>query len=428
MRRFAIVESVLIVALLAACSDATTAPAAAPKPDDPPSTIAVAFCRGSDPAWVAFQDGESVWTRELPTTTGEIVTFRHTFMTNRGAIATAAHFASGLTTLSVWYGAPAELALVGDTLGNRCGVNGPRALLGTVAGVAANDVVSVRAGSFATAFRVDDGSRSFLLSGLVEGPQTILATRATRVNDVTTVNRVILRRTPALPDSSVIPVLDFGSMESFPPAVANVTIAGDGGEGISMNTMLITDNSRSILSFRTNDVNAVTRSYDAIPANKLAAGDLQVLTATTVPTGNNSIRLASAYFHTPVDQTLTMGPPIEGPVISFAAPTAGLQLRGTFIEQPAYDRLAQVTFQQGENTVVSLSMTAAYASLTGGLDLQLPDLASVSGFDPAWVIHRNEQVFWTATRTGGTLGLGIDRVPFDGATTRVAATSGTFTP
>ncbi|MFL5614402.1 MAG: hypothetical protein ACJ796_12150 [Gemmatimonadaceae bacterium] len=309
-----------------------------------------------------------------------------------------------------------------------CWPCGSRALLGTVAGVGATDVVSVRAGSLASAFLVDDGSHGFILGGLVEGSQSILATRATRANGVTTLNRVILRRTPALPDSSVVPVLDFGSAESFAPAVANVNIGGANGDGLSMNTMLITKNRRSILSVRTNDVNAIARTYDAIPASKLAASDLQTLTAAAVDAANNSTRVASISFHTPVDQTLTLGPPIEGPVISFAAPTAALQLRGTFAEQSAYDRLAQMTFQQGANTVVSLSMTAAYARLTGAFDLRLPDFTGVSGFDPRWVIHRNEQVFWRAARSGGSLGAGVNPLPFDGATTRYAATSGTFTP
>jgi hypothetical protein len=61
----------------------------------------------------------------------------------------------------------------------------------------------------------------------------------------------------------------------------------------------------------------------------------------------------------------------------------------------------------------------------GGYDLVVPDLSGVAGFDPRWGLHANQPVFWSATRIGGSLGLGVNAQPFPGATSRTGERSGT---
>jgi len=66
-------------------------------------------------------------------------------------------------------------------------------------------------------------------------------------------------------------------------------------------------------------------------------------------------------------------------------------------------------------------MTATYARLTsGGYDLTIPDLSAASGFDAAWALRPGVNVLWNVSRTGGTLGLGLNAVPTNGATERNA--------
>ena len=57
----------------------------------------------------------------------------------------------------------------------------------------------------------------------------------------------------------------------------------------------------------------------------------------------------------------------------------------------------------------------------------LSALALDSGAPPAWGLHPGGRLLWTAARLGGTLGLGIDAAPSDGATDRAATVTDSMT-
>jgi hypothetical protein len=240
--------------------------------------------------------------------------------------------------------------------------------------------------------------------------------------------RIILRRTPELPDSATLPVLDFNSPEAFAPQVANVAIAGLGTEGAQLITQLLTAHSRNEIALLSGPA-AATRPFYGIPDSKLEPGDLHVIGVTANPTTANSVRSAVVYFHSPVDQTLTLGAPATVPAFSTVGTTPSLRLRARFDIQQDYDRITSINYQQGQTTLVSVGMTAAYSARAGtGYDLIVPDLSAVSGFDTRWALRAGEPVFWIATRTGGTLGLGVSPVATNGATSRTAITFDQFTP
>lgn len=423
----ATVELILALSILTACSSDKID---APQPIvGPPTTVAVPFCAGLEPSWVAFQDGDGAWTQALPVIGGQRVTFGHAFTTDRGAIATARVFNSGLTTVSVQYGLPSELAIVADTTPAHCASTAPQTLLGTVAGIDTNEVASINAG-FGTRDLValGEGSTEFALPSLVAGPQDILATRISRLNGTEVLTRVIVRHTPTLPDSATLPVIDFNSAEAFTPAIAHVTVNGLGPEGATSRTRLRTSLSQSEISFLTSSDNASSRTFYAIPESRLQSSDLQVLSAAANPTTAGIIRSAEVYFRAAVDQTLTLGAPATMPALTVAATTPSLRLRAKFDIQADYDRLTGITYQQGLNTIVTVSMTAAYAALGTGYDLIVPDLARAPGFDPRWALRAGTDVFWSVARIGGTLGLGQNAVPTVGSTLRTGIIFDTFTP
>jgi hypothetical protein len=105
-----------------------------------------------------------------------------------------------------------------------------------------------------------------------------------------------------------------------------------------------------------------------------------------------------------------------------------LRLRAHFVAQDAYDRETAVSYSSDGPSTAAVLMTAAYAGVAGGYDLVMPDLSGVAGFDPAWAFHATGQVLWVASRIGGTLGLGIDPLPSDGATRRLGTTFDVFNP
>ena len=425
--RVGVAAALAAVVLTAACSESTS-----PRqlPGGPGTSVSIAFCAGTEPNWVAIRDGDGSWTQVQPTVSGSRIRFETTLNADRAAVATARVFPRRLTALSVQYGTPAELAIVGDTNPLHCSGTVSQALLGTVVGIGPNDVASISAGLNIRTVVPPGTDNSFALQGLTPGPQEILATRMTRVDATHTVlTRLILRRSGELPDSTVLPVFDFGSAESFAPSTATLTINGLGPEGASVNTLLRTAHSQSLVNIDQSDMSAVTRSYLAIPESKLDAGDLQILSAVSGPIVDGTARSATLYFRTPGEQILTLGPAIGQPTFGAVATTPALRLHARFASQGEYDRVTTVSFQQGDSTIVSVSMTQAYAVLVGGVyDLVIPDLSHAPGFDSRWALRPGTSLSWTAARTGGTLDPGLDAIPTDGATSRNAIGLGSFTP
>jgi hypothetical protein len=405
---------VLACLALAACSDGISSPSGSPPPG--PTDVQVSYCHNQTPEWVAVQDGDGPWTRVAPTASGGNTTFRSTFSSNRGGIARLSRSGT-LTILSVLYGTPAELVTAGITTPFACGSAVSKTLLGTAAGLDTNEFAIVSAGVLSHSLVVAATGGHFALRALPSGPLDLAVLRATRTNGQAAVTRFILRRDVDLPDTSVLPVLDFSSSEAFAPATATLTLAGLDAEGAGAGVHLITGTTEATLSPVPPITHEVSRPYAALPEARLRAGDLQLLFASaTSGSGDRTVRL---YFRTPSDRTLTLPAPLIRPTFTTLGTTPLLRLRAHFVAQPDYDRAATITYQRGTTTLMDVTMTAGYAALTGGYDLDVPDLSAAAGFDPAWALHPGSDLRWMAGRVGGTLGLGVDAVPSVGAT-RVA--------
>ena len=422
----------LMLSALSACSSSDTpagptGPVITPPQPPTPSLIDIAYCRGGEPAWVAYQDGDGPWTRVLPTASGQFTTFRLSFTATRGAVARAAQLAGGLTTLSVLYGLPSELRIVSDTAFQQCTGEALRTISGTVAGLGADEVALLSSGNSVRDIVFPGVGNGFELRGLLSGPQEILATRGRQTADRASITAMILRRSDALPDGGTLPAFDFGSVEAFQPVLRNVTFAGSGNAAVIAYTGLRTAHSNNVVTFfPAGGVNA-TSSFYAIPESRLEQGEVQSVAATSAPVGN-VVRSAAAYFRSPADLTLTFGAMPIAPVFSTISTAPVVRLRASFVVQDDYDRLASVSFQQGANTVVSLSMTEPYAGVGKNYDLAIPDLSAVPGFDTRWALHTGSQVLWTSSRIGGTLAWYYYAIPYDGDVSRVATDAGSFTP
>lgn len=423
MRRSKIVAVTTALSLsLAAChSDDMVRPT---QTGDQPSDLDVAFCGA--PAWVAFQDGSGAWTHAQATTAGQVARFHHSFLTRRAGIAIARDLSDGLTVLSVLYGAPNELTIVSDTAGSECGDAMRKTILGTVAPLGQNEVARLTAGngpgdvvSLGTGF-------DFKIEGLGEGPHELLATRIRRNTDgSTSLAGIILRRIAALPDSATIPLLDFDSAEAFQPVAHTVTFGGANGVVVSGLSGLTTEHGSNNVAFFSSPTGSAT--YVAIPDAQLQTADLQSISATSAPVGNVT-RGFLTYFHSAADRTITFGavPPPPDITIASSSPNA-LRMRARFAAQADYDRLTSINYQQGQNTIVAIAMTAAYAS-ADGYDLTIPDLATADGFQSRWALRPTGQLLWTSTRIGGTLSPNFNATPRDGATRRTASDAGFITP
>ena len=424
--RMRAIPFLLIVGMLAACSDNATSPSPSPPPP-PPANVSVAYCAGLEPVWVAFQDGNGAWTRSLPTTSNGTVVFQTTITATRGGIATATPSGAGITFLHVFYGAPEELETLGYTSPRFCGPPVVKTLLGNVAGLDSNEFAIIRGGSDAQTLA--HAGNEFELNVLPPGPQDILATRITRTNGRDTMTKIILRRGIDLADGATLPVLDFTSAEAFVPATASVTLSGIGVGGAAISTRLITGGFNSTFGVVTGQDIGTARPYFALPEAQLLPGDLQVLNASGHGATPNSVRSASRFFHAVQDYTIGLGADVVPPDFRTVATSPTLRLGARLVNQSEYGRETSVSFQEDSTRFVSVSMTQNYALQVGGTyDLVIPELTGVAGFEAAWALSPTNSLRWSATRIGGTLGLGIEPVPFDGATQRGAFISDVLTP
>jgi hypothetical protein len=414
---------VCLFALLSACADSVVSP---PPPE--PQTVSVAFCDPFAPLWLGYQDGDGAWTEVEPTVANGNSVFRLTFLTNRGAVAAVLVTAPGTTLLRVLYATPAELASAGIVSPRFCGPTTVKTLLGSVAGLGTSDVAIVRAG-FGSLAVAHDGE-DFALEYLGPGPRDLLATREMLGSTgEQRLSGVILRHGIDVPDHARIPVLDFDSPEAFAPVAASVTLEGVGLDGAFVETQLRTANVEAEFSLPNFPGTAgVAQPYYAIPEEHLAAGDLQQILATAHGGTPNASRTVRQYFRSPVDRTLQLGPVIIAPSFATVATAPSLRLRAHFVPQEAYDREATVAYTGDGPSSVAVLMTTAYAALQGGYDLVIPELSGVAGFDPVWEMHSESSVRWSASRIGGTLEVGIDPVPTDGAVQRAAFATDVITP
>jgi hypothetical protein len=419
----------LLVWLLAACSDATTSVMPPPPPPPPPASVAVAYCAGLEPMWVAFQDGDGAWTRALPTTSNGNVVFQATIASVRGGIATVFQGGVGLTSLQVLFGTPGELESVGVTNPRFCGPATVKSLRGSVAGLDTNEFAIIRGGFEAEAIAYRATGGEFSLQVLPPGPQDILATRVVRTNGIDTIPQMILRRGIDLPDAATLPVLDFRTAEAFAPQVANVSLSGIGVGGAAISTRLITSTFNSTFGIVTGQDIGTTKAYYAVPEARLLPGDLQELFASGHGATPNSLRSAGRFFHAVQDYTLALGADVVPPTFSTIATLPTLRLRARFVNQSEYGLRTSVTYQEDSTRLVSVSMTQDYALQASGVyDLVIPELTEVAGFQPRWALSQGSALRWSAVRAGGTLDLGFDVVPFDGATRRTAFVSDVLTP
>lgn len=376
--------------------------------------------------WVAFQDGDGAWTRALPATVNNTVVFQANISSSRAGIATVTP-AAGFTFLQVFYGTPDELETVGYTSPRSCGPPSVKTYLGNVAGLDSGDFAIIRGGSEAQALAFP--GIEFELNVVPPGPQDILATRIARTGGHDTMTKIILRRGIDLADGATLPLLDFSSAEAFVPATANISLAGATAGGAAISTRLITSGFNSTYGVVTGQDIGTIRPYFVVPEAQLLPGDLQVLNASGHGATPNSVRSASRFFRAVQDYTIGLGADVVPPTITTIATSPTLRLRAYFVNQAEYSRVASVSFQEDSTRVVSVSMTEDYALQIGGIyDLLIPELTGVAGFQPAWALSPTTSLRWSAARLGGTLGLGIEAVPFDGATQRGAFISAVLTP
>jgi hypothetical protein len=395
----------------------------------PSTSASYSFC--DTPVWVAVQDGNGPWTH-ITATSGNTFNFQLTSAT--GGIAIVTRGASSGTSVTVLYASAAELHGATGTTSLPCTVPSGKTVHGSVAGLGATDLATIVLGGSAAGVS-GSGPATFDLMNVASGTHDLIASRSALVAGTTpsfAVDRLIIRRSLNPPDGSTLPVLDFGSSESFAPATANATIGNAGADMTFASVAFITANGTSAGFYSSTPGTATTFPYYGVPDAQRIAGDLHSLTAFATPgAGATSSRFGVLYFSAVADKTITLGPVLTAPTITTVATSPYARLRAQLGTQAEYNQLASVSYSQGSGATartMGVFMTAAYA---GGQpnDLTIPDLSAAAGWDNTWGLQAGVTTTWNVFKAGGTAGLGYFFQSASDGTLLVAGTrTGTVTP
>jgi hypothetical protein len=395
------------------------------------NSVAVTYCEGEVPIWVAAQDGTGAWTRVAQ---GANNTFTFNLATAKGGLAAVTQNGDDDFTLSVLYGTKEQFtaATAGGATVCTTAPTGTKTVNGSVTGVDAEDLVIVALGD---QFKfVLPGTTTFTFTGVPDGNLDLIATRYSGQTFVA--NKIAIRRNVNAADNSTLDPIDFAGTEAFDPATANLTINGINNEPTSVGVLFLSASATATILggtpifFEGEASTTSPRPYYGVPADKLQAGDLHVLFATASPEvagGGEPDRARSvfAYFTSITDRTVTLGPDLAEPTLSTVSNTPYLQPRAQFAVQAEYNQFATISFTQ-DTRDADVSMTAGYAG-GAGFDLTVPDLSGVEGFDSNWGLLANAATNWDAGAFGGeNLLFFLGGRPTDGTTLLLASRNGTL--
>lgn len=435
----------------------------------PAANTAWDFCSPADmPLWFAFQDGSGSWTRVTPTgtrfqfniasTNGGVafVSAATEEVTASAAPASALRAAAGMARstrrkwadarsnrfrspaaatldgfdLTVFYGTRAEL----NAEGTECPPGGAKTVNGTVANVPILQFATVSLGGVTA--EVSGGQSAFQLLGVQDGALDLIAARGTPgpfgLSQV--IDRLIIRRGLDQPNNSTLPVLDFGSAETFVPAQADITVANVGSDlSIVANSYFTANGTAAVLSTGVG-ITPGPLPYYGVPAGRQIAGDLHFAMVLASPFDDEEVenaRLAGLFFREATDRTVTLGASLSPPTNTVVATAPYVRVRAQGSVPAAYNKIVQVGWDQTTSTVlrlVSVGASSAYLANATTYDFTIPDFSATAGWDNNWGLRPGVETEWEITALGFT-GIGLTfPAPVDGATLQGAFRLGTFTP
>jgi len=422
-----------------------------------PSTGAIEwkFCNASRvPRFFAVRDGTGAWRHIVPggpaaATAAAPATFAFSVSQATGAVAMVG---LGEKTSSsplieghhwtVYYMTAQELA----TEAARECTDYPdvttRTATGSVTGYQSFDAVLASAAwrALASTGSTSLASATLSLRNLPAGPFDLMLTRSSFTaggSNPIVVQQMALRRALDPPLGGALAPISFAT-DGFVPATGTVTFGNTNSE-----PFFATQTFRTAAGLHGQLASSAayvvsTRPWYGVPTGRQLPGDLHQLVATT---GTVAARRAVITFARDVatSRTLTFGAPLSAPSVTPGSGNAPWLVRAAGTLGAEYTARASVYLREGvaDPRTLTLVATRGWLGAGSGYDVDVPDLASATGFTSFWHLRRGSPVRWTVTGGEGDSGgpnetfcllLGICPVAaVDGATYRSAQATGTVT-
>lgn len=359
--------------------------------------------------------------RVLP---GANQTYSFTINQAVGGVAFVTTASGGLLQTTMLFNTRSELTALG---GVEC-VSNPalKSVGGTVAGLAAGQTASIALGGASATASVNG---AFTIPNAPVQATDLFAARVTfNLGTLTQVpDRFVLRRNINPAAGSTMPVVDFGSAESFAPATADYTFANANGDNITVSTGLYT--SRGAAGFFSwgafNNASTVRTVY-GLPSAQTEAGDLHQVLGIAI--NGTSVRSVAQYNRELSARTYTFGPALGEPTVTPVPTSPYVRLRATGLFQPEYGDAVGISYTQSTTPSRAWAINASrgYTSNSATYELVLPDFTGVAGFDNTWALQSGSEVSWAISATkveNGGIGLFVEGYLF-----RSGSRTGSITP
>jgi len=373
------------------------------------------FCDATRiPLFFAFRDGSTgAWTRVTPSGG----TFSFTINQSVGGVSYVLPNSSGFAT-SVFLQTAAELTAAAASECTSFPTGG-KTVSGSVAGLGffQNGAISLGNATASTS----SANPVFTLNNVANGALDLVASRSgfNQMTFVQEIDRIIIRRGLNQANGSIIPVIDFGAAEAFAPVSANATISNGGADQLIVQSLFNTATGSSASLFSAVTGAGAVRAIFGVPSARLVAGDLHQVLVSAIESGTNAFRGVYSYFRDIADKAITLGASLTIPTVTSSTSTV-LRPRAQAAFQAEYQTAFGASFIQATgNRTVTVNASKGYFGSGTSYDLEVPDLAPVSGFNTTWGLSPATATTYSLSATGLS-GTAI----VDGSSWRFAARSG----
>ena len=375
-------------------------------------TFVLAFCASELPVFFAYQNEGEQWTRVQPNNNS------FTFDASpRVGLAITYDYGNEFLT-DVYYTTADE---VRPLSGIACTETvGPRNVSGSVSNLSVGQAAQVTLSGASD--EVIAPSTSYVLSGIANNPQTLVAHREDLGTSGATPNRVVIRRALDPLNNTVLPVIDFGT-EGQAVATHTATITGlVAGETNTLDVFFETASGTSHTLYLSPEFTNSSRTLYGVPSALTQTGDVHRIELNA--DASASYRSVFHWTRLPGDKAFTLGAALTQPTVTKVASAPYARLRATLPPQPDYDDFITAFFIQGTQRSFFVTVTAAYVD--GPITewtAEMPDLTPAGSFPPGAGLSNSTSTEWFVEAYDGSLAALIAGTPQDGATVRYAGRS-----
>jgi hypothetical protein len=312
-----------------------------------------------------------------------------------------------------------------------------RTLSATIVGTLAGDEVSVGVGARQLTRVATSASTTLTFTELASGALDVAAARLRAVGAPSAMlaDRIFVQR-GANPVGTSLGTIALDA--ALVPDPFTVAVGGVGsGETVTVSSTLRTAGGTSV-SLGTSTGSGVSHDARALPATARIAGDLHLVTATSVGTDNGHpiTRTITRMTATPTAESLTLGAIAPIATFNVTETQAGNALVSSVTRtQTDYLRLYTLYYEQDapgfRRRVTHLhTMRASVPRDTPDRNFAISPLAmaGASGWNVAWEASQTRPMAWTTGSFGWEATDGLRAPIADGVVVRSATRSGTWTP